>query len=126
ETRESSFFLFRGNRNRERFGAGDGVFGGELPFAERGVGQRVEAAGAAIGLEDAEHRRRERREGLPLDDRAVAGAEQLHVERVAAPAAVEGADDLVHAARLRRARLALFDLTEASAVGYEQRQRAAD
>src|SRR5207253_10202819 len=102
------------------------MLGGQLPFAERRVGERVEAATAAIGLEDAEDRWRKRCQRLAFDDRAGFRAEELDVERVAAPAAVERADDLIDAPRLRRARLALFDLAEASAVGDEKRERAAD
>src|SRR5213592_2626537 len=90
-----SVVLIRGNGYRERLGARDGVLGGQLPFAERRVRERVEAATAAIGLEDAEDRRRKRRQRLALDDRAGFRAEELDVERVAAAAAVERADDLI-------------------------------
>src|SRR4051812_37869980 len=102
------------------------MFGRQLPLAERRVRQRIEAAVAAIGLEDAEHRRGECRERLALDDGSGAGAEELDVDGVAAAAAVERADDLIHAARLRRPGLALFDLAEASAIGDEQRQLPGD
>src|ERR1041385_5728664 len=115
-----------GDRDRERLRSGHRVLGGELPFAERGVRQGVEAAAAAIAFEDAKDRRRKRGERFAFDDRAGFGAEQLDVEGVAAAAAVEHTDDLVDAARLRRARLALLDLAHAAAVGDEQRQRAVD
>src|SRR5580765_3757850 len=58
-----------GDRNGERLRAGDCVFGRQLPFAERGVGQRVETAAAAVAFEHAEDRRRERRQRLAFDNR---------------------------------------------------------
>src|SRR5436190_22235758 len=102
------------------------MFGRQLPFAERGVGQGVEAAAAAVALEDAENRRRQRGQRFAFDDRAGFAAEELDVDRVAAPAAIERADDLIDAARLRRARLARLELSDPSTAGHEQRQRAAD
>ena len=70
----------------ERPRAADGVLGRELPLAERRAVQRVEAAAVPVGLEHAEHRRRQRRQQLAVDDGAGVGAEQLDVERVVARA----------------------------------------
>src|SRR3954471_3668575 len=68
----------------ERAGAVDRVVQGNFPLAERRALHRVEVAAVAVAFEYAEHRRRQRREQLAVDDRARLRGEQLDVERVAA------------------------------------------
>ena len=58
----------------------------------------------------AEHRRRQRRQQLAVDDRAGVEPSSLHVERVVAARLVERPDHLGDAALLRRARFAQLDL----------------
>ena len=105
--------------NGQRADAGDGVLGRELPLAERGAVQRVEAAAVAVGLEHGEHRRRQRRQQFAVDDRAGVGAEQLDVERVVPARLVQRPDQLVGTLRgCGEPRFALLGLGQPRAVGH--------
>ena len=77
---------------------------GSFPFAARGAAQRTVGAAVAIGFEHREHRWRQRRQRLTVDDGALVGCRQPHVQAIAAARLVERANQLRHSLRLRAAR----------------------
>src|SRR5437588_832170 len=86
---------------------------------------KISSVAGASPFEDAEDRRRQRRQELAVDHRAGVGAEQLDVEGVVPAALVERLDHLIDASRLGAPGFALFGRGKPRAVGYENGQRSA-
>src|SRR5262245_47495817 len=96
--------------DRQHARAGDRGIHLQVPFAERRAPDGREVTAAAIPFEDREHRRRERRHRLAVDDRAGRARQQPNVDAVVAVRLVENLDHLADARRLHAApQLALLD-----------------
>ena len=97
----------------------------QFPFADGGAAHRRKAAAVAIAFEHRQHRRRQRRHGLAVDDGAGRAAEEADVDAIVAARVVQQPDQLGHRLRFERAaRVALLDDVQLTAVADENREPA--